>query len=62
VGIVAAVILGWFLRGMIVGAEPFDPLTYGVVLIGAAVLAALASWIPARRALRAELMTVLRGE
>jgi ABC-type antimicrobial peptide transport system permease subunit len=61
-GMIAAVILGRILQGLVFGAETFDPLTYGVVLTVATALAVLASWIPARRAIHTAPMTVLRGE
>jgi putative ABC transport system permease protein len=50
------------IRGVFYGIEPHDPLT----MIGAAVLmvavAALAAWIPARRAAKVDPMEALRYE
>ena len=55
----------WFARGvqgLLVGVEPVDPGVFVVTgaLLGTAVL--LASWLPARRAARADPMTALRSE
>ena len=52
IGFVAAIVLGGLLRTQLFGVDAFDPLTLVVtaaVLIGAAVLA---SYVPARRAMR----------
>jgi len=50
------------MRSVVFGIRPYDPLT----LIGAAVLmiavAALAAWIPARRAAKVDPMEALRYE
>jgi putative ABC transport system permease protein len=55
----------WFargVRGLLVGVEPADPVVFAVTgaLLGTAVL--LASWLPARRAARADPMVALRAE
>ncbi len=50
------------LSGQLFGVEPTDPATYGVVALGLATVAVLASWLPARRAARTDPMIVLRGE
>lgn len=55
---VAARALSGFLRGV----SPTDPLTYGVVVAVFAVVAGLASWLPARRAVRVEPARALREE
>ena len=44
------------------GVEPTDPVTYAVVLLMMLSTAALACWIPARRAIRIDPMTSLRQE
>jgi putative ABC transport system permease protein len=55
----------WFargVRGLLVGVEPADPLVFMATgaLLGTAVL--IASWLPARRAARADPMVALRAE
>ena len=67
---VAGIALGsagalWFargVRGLLVGVEPADPFVFVVAgaLLGGAVL--LASWLPARRAARADPMVALRAD
>jgi putative ABC transport system permease protein len=49
-GLIAAVLLTRYLRGVLFGVEPTDPLTYGVVAAAMLAVAALASAVPARRA------------
>jgi predicted permease len=62
IGLPAALALVGLIRSIFYGIEPHDPLT----TIGAAVLmvavAALAAWIPARRAARVDPMVALRYE
>ncbi|MFI5311667.1 MAG: ADOP family duplicated permease [Gemmatimonadales bacterium] len=62
VGLAAALGLSRFLVGVLYGVEPTDPLTFtgvAAVLIG---VAALASWLPARRAARVDPAVALRGD
>jgi putative ABC transport system permease protein len=65
-GAIAGLALSWaatrLLRGMLFETEPLDPLTLGsaaVALVGAALLA---TWLPARRAMRVDPIEVLRAE
>ncbi len=62
IGLPAALALVRLIRFIFYGIEPYDPLT----MIGAAVLmvavAALAAWIPARRAAKVDPMEALRYE
>jgi predicted permease len=62
IGLPVALALGGLIRGFFYGIVPHDPLT----MIGATVLmtavAALAAWIPARRAARIDPMVALRYE
>jgi len=62
IGLPAALALARGIRGIFYGIEPHDPLTMiGVVVIMVAV-AALASWIPSRRAAKVDPMEALRYE
>jgi len=61
-GCAAALALSRFVRGLLYGVSPLDPLTYaatGALLIA---LAALASYLPARRALLADPVKALRQD
>jgi predicted permease len=60
IGVVGAAILTRSMESVLFGIEPSDPWTFGqvtAVLLGAA---ALASWLPARRALAIDPVTALR--
>ena len=50
IGLVAAFLLTRYLRDVLFGIEPSDPMTYAVVVISMLTVAGLASAIPARRA------------
>ncbi|MGA8528212.1 MAG: ABC transporter permease [Acidobacteriaceae bacterium] len=50
VGIVAALVLGRVMMAMLVGVKPTDPLTFAAMAVAFLAIAALASWVPARRA------------
>jgi predicted permease len=50
IGLVAAFLLTRYLRDVLFGIEPSDPMTYAVVVLSMLAVAALASAIPARRA------------
>jgi predicted permease len=62
IGIAAAAATSRLLSGMLFGVSPHDPLTFIALPIGLLLVAALASWIPARRALAVEPITALRAE
>ena len=51
-----------FLRSFLYEVGPSDPLTLGAVMVTLLAIAALASWIPARRAARMDPMQALRAE
>jgi ABC-type antimicrobial peptide transport system permease subunit len=53
---------GRLLRGLLYGVTATDPGTLVAVGAGVFAAAAIASWIPARRAARADPMTALRSE
>ena len=45
-----------FMSQLLFDVQPTDPLTYGVVLVGAVLVGVLAAWMPARRATRIDLL------
>lgn len=61
-GAVLAPLMGRALKVGLVGLSPDDPAVYSVVLFVLIVASMLASWIPARRALRVQPSTALRCE
>jgi len=62
VGIVGAVLVGRAIRSMLFGVDPIHVPTLVSVSAILITVAALASWIPARRAARTDLLGALRGE
>jgi putative ABC transport system permease protein len=61
-GIVASIALTRFLGSMLYGVQATDVVTYGSVIGLLVAAAALASYIPARRAMRVDPMVALRYE
>ena len=51
-----------FMGSMLVGVEPGDPFIYGTALVVMTVTAVLASYLPARRAIRLDPVETLRVE
>jgi predicted permease len=62
VGLLAAAGLTQAVRGFLFGVSPLDPVTFGAVLFLLAVVAAVACWLPARRAAKVDPMVSLRTE
>jgi hypothetical protein len=50
------------LSGLLYGISPFDPLAWGLALTAMVVAAALANFVPARRAMRVDPITALRTD
>jgi predicted permease len=50
------------LRGLLYGITPFDPVAWGLAIAAMIMAAALANFLPARRAMRVDPMTALRTE
>jgi putative ABC transport system permease protein len=61
-GLIGAFILTRLLRAMLVGVHPTDPATFGMVAILFLFVAAVASWLPARRAAALDPARALREE
>jgi predicted permease len=62
VGLAVAMVAGRFLEKILYGIRPTDPLTLAIVLAMMLAIAALACWIPARRAIQINPVTALRQE
>jgi ABC-type antimicrobial peptide transport system permease subunit len=61
-GLVLFAAVARFLRGFLYGVAPGDPVTLAIASVLLISIAALASWIPARRASRVDPAEVLRGD
>jgi ABC-type antimicrobial peptide transport system permease subunit len=61
-GVGGAAALTRYLATMLFGLTPLDPITFVAVSVLFATVAALASWMPARRATAVDPMTALRCE
>jgi ABC-type antimicrobial peptide transport system permease subunit len=59
-GLVAALALSQLLAGLVFGVPPTDPVTYAVIAGLLLIVAALASFVPARRVLGVDPVSVLR--
>jgi putative ABC transport system permease protein len=62
IGVAIALLGAPALEAFLNGVSPSDPLTYGAVVVCFALVSMLASWVPARRAMRIEASEALRGE
>lgn len=62
IGVPAALASTRALEGILFGTSPTDPAVFAAVTGTLAVVASLASWLPARRAARVDPLTVLRAE
>ena len=62
VGLVAAAALMRLMSSLLFGVNPFDPITYAVVIAGLGVVGFVATWLPARHATRIDPMMALRAE
>jgi len=59
-GLLAALTLTRWMRPMLYGVEPDDPITFSLIVLLLMIVALLASWIPARRAAKIDPMVALR--
>jgi len=62
VGLAASAGLMQLLSSLLFGVQPFDPITYLVVVAGLGTVALVATWLPARQATRVDPMLALRSE
>jgi ABC-type antimicrobial peptide transport system permease subunit len=62
VGFAGALASGRLLEGLLFGVERSDPGTFLLVPVVLSAVAILASWLPARRAMRVDPAVVLRQE
>jgi putative ABC transport system permease protein len=62
IGVVGALIVTRWMSSVLFGVKPTDPLTFAVVALVLATVAFLASYLPARRAMRVDPMVALRYE
>jgi putative ABC transport system permease protein len=61
-GLTGAIALTRFMRGLLFGVGPLDPLIFIAVRAGFALVALAAAFAPSRRAMRLDPATVLRHE
>jgi putative ABC transport system permease protein len=62
IGIPGIYLAGGLIRGVLVGVSPLDPLTLATVAVGLMLVAMVACFFPARRALRIDPARSLRQE
>jgi predicted permease len=61
-GLITAAFAGRFISSLLFGVTPYDPLTISAIILIVTVVALLACYIPARRAMRLDPMVALRYE
>jgi putative ABC transport system permease protein len=61
-GLAGAFVLARFMATLVYGISPRDPLTFAIVPILLALMSAIATFVPARRAVRVDPMHALREE
>jgi putative ABC transport system permease protein len=61
-GLAGAILLSRLMTSLLFGIGPLDPVTYVVVSVALITVAAIASYVPARKAARVDPMVALRAE
>lgn len=61
-GVVGALVLTWFIQGMLFSVRPLDPATLAFLAFAMLAVAMLAALVPAVRAVRADPMAALRTD
>jgi predicted permease len=61
-GLLGALAVTRLLAGFLLGVSPFDPVTFGAVVLVLAAVSLLACWLPARRATQVNPVEALRAE
>ena len=61
IGLVGSLLLTRLLRGLVFGVGTTDPVAFGVVVLGLAIVSLLAAYVPGRKAARVDPMEVLRS-
>jgi putative ABC transport system permease protein len=62
IGVAGALVLARLMTKLLYGVHPMDPITFASVAIGLGLVATVASYIPARRAMRIDPVAALRCE
>jgi ABC-type antimicrobial peptide transport system permease subunit len=62
IGLVGALTITRVMASLLVGVTPTDPVTFAAIVALFGIIAATASWIPARRASRLDPMSAIREE
>jgi ABC-type antimicrobial peptide transport system permease subunit len=62
VGAAGALTLTRLLRSQLFGVQPTDPMTFAAVILLLVAVALLATWVPARRAIRVNPLEALRHD
>jgi len=62
IGLIAALLATRVMSGVLYGVTATDPLTFAAVPVALLSVAALASWVPARRAMKVDPLVALRAE
>ena len=61
-GLIGAAAIARVMASMLVGVNPTDPITFAAIVVLFALIAVIASWLPARRASRLDPMHAIREE